>query len=140
MFENRKQFYYLSVRALALLSLCLLCTGASAQTTVTTVADKGVSGCYFAMLCPTADVAIAIPRDADNVPDKSAVSVFSVATDGAKAYFHLLGIQKGRYVVKAGEPVVIKTKEPMVLPLEAASGRSGVMWNDLICPSADTPQ
>ena len=134
-----KQFYYLSVRALALLSLCLLCTGASAQTTVTTVADKGTSGFYFAALCPTADVAITLPRDADNVPDKSAVSVFSVATDGAKAYFHLLGIRKSRYVVKAGQPVVIKTKEPMVLTLEEASGRSGVMWNDLICPSADTP-
>ena len=120
----------LSSRALALVMVCLLSLSTSAQepATVKTVADKGPSGLYFAKLCPTSNVAI----------DKNEATVYSVYSDGNTARFAQGVVQKGKYVIKAGECVIIKTSEEKEVTLEpATSKRSSFEWNDLICPATD---
>jgi hypothetical protein len=117
----------LSSRALSLVVVCLLCIGATAQDVIKTVADKGTSGKYFAILCPKTDVAI----------DKDAADVFSVYTDGATARFAQLRVRRSRYVVKAGECAIIKTQEEKEITLEPTTSVSSIVWTDLISPSTD---
>ena len=120
----------LSSRVLAFVVVCLLSLSASAQepATVKTVADKGPSGLYFAKLCPTSNVAI----------DKNEATVYSVYTDGNTARFAQGAIQNGKYVIKAGDCVIIKTSEEKEVTLEpTTSSRSSILWNNLICPATD---
>ena len=119
----RKCFFALTLTALGMMSL-----NASAQDVVRTVADNGTSGKFFAKLCPTTNVAI----------DKTIADVFSVYTDGATARFAQGVFQNGKYVVKAGECVIIKTSEAKDVPLESTTARrSSFTWNDLITPATD---
>ena len=119
-----KKYYFVST----LVALCLFCAGASAQGVVRTVADKGTSGKFFAKLCPSTTVAI----------DKTEADVFSVYADGGTARFSQGRFQGGKYVIKAGECVIIKTSEAKDVPYESSTARrSSFSWNDLICPSTD---
>ena len=117
------------VGILTLIALCLLSISASAQVMVIkTVADKGRSGMYFAKFCPKTDVAI----------DKHDADVFSVYTDGATARFAQGVFQGGKYVIKAGDCVILKTKEEKEVNVESTIAfRSSFVWNDLICPKTD---
>lgn len=112
-----------------LFALCLLSNSVMAQeNTVRTVADKGTSGKFFAKLCPSTTVAI----------DKTVADVFSVYTDGATARFAQGRFIGGKYVIKAGECVIIKTSEAKDVPYESStSRRSSFTWNDLISPGTD---
>ena len=114
---------------LTLIALCLLSLSASAQDEVVkTVPDKGTSGKFFAKLCPKTNVAI----------DKTEADVYSVYTDGANARFGQGAFRSGKYVIPAGECVVIKTSEEKEVKIEATtSTRSSFIWNDLICPATD---
>ncbi len=125
-----EKIYKLSSRALALVVACLLSLTVSAQEPVTikTVADKGSSGLYFAKICPTTNVAI----------DKDEATVYSVYADANTARFAQGGVIAGKYVIKAGECVIIKTSEEKEVTLEpTTSSRSSILWNDLICPATD---
>ena len=123
-----EKIYNLSSRALALVVLCLLSISATAQDNViTTVADKGTSGKFFAKLWPKTAVAI----------DKDAADVYSVYTDGEKAIYCQLRIRGGKYVVKPGECAIIKTSEAKEITLEPTTSASSIVWTDLICPSAN---
>lgn len=120
----------LSSRALALVVVCLLSLGASAQepATVRTVADKGGSGLYFAKLCPATNVAI----------DKNEATVYGIYTDGDLARYAQGVIRGGKYVILAGECAIIKTYEEKDVTIETTtSTRSSFLWNDLICPAKD---
>lgn len=121
------QIYKFSSKAIALITLYLLCISATAQNVVKTVADKGTSGKYFAILCPKTDVAI----------DKNEADVYSVYTDGAKAFFAQLRIRGGKYVIKKGDCAIIKTQEEKEIKLEPTTAASSIVWTDLICPSTD---
>lgn len=120
----KKCFFALTLSVLSMMSL-----NASAQENVVrTVADKGTSGKFFAKLCPTTDVAI----------DKTEADVFAVYTDGPSARFAQGIFQKSKYVIKAGESVIIKTSEAKDVPYESTTARrSSFAWNDLICPATD---
>jgi hypothetical protein len=97
---------------------------------VTTVAEKNGSGRYFAKLCPTTDVAIN-PEDA---------KVFSFYLSDGIAYFMSLRTQNGKYVVKAGDHVVIYTKEAKEISLESISDMpSSVGYDDVFTLDADKP-
>lgn len=112
---------------LAIMVLCLQCMNALAQDTIVirTVPDKGRSGMYFAKLCPKTNVAI----------DKINADVFTVYTDGATARFGQGIFQGGKYVIPAGECVIIKTpKETDVEVVTTTSKRSSFLWSDMICP------
>ena len=96
---------------------------------VTTVAEKNGSGRYFAKLCPTTDVAIN-PDDA---------KVFSFYLDDIP-YFMSLRTQNGKYVVKAGDHVIIYTKEAKEITLESISDMpSSVGYDDVFTLDADKP-
>lgn len=112
-----------------LFALCLLSNSAMAQeNTVRTVADKGTSGMFFAKLCPSSNVAI----------DKTEADVFSVYTDGANARFSSGRTYGGKYVILAGECVIIKTSEAKDVPYESSTARrSSFIWNDLLSPKTD---
>lgn len=115
---------------LAIMVLCLQCMDALAQDTIVirTVPDKGRSGMYFAKLCPKTNVAI----------DKINADVFTVYTDGATARFGQGIFQGGKYVIPAGECVIIKTpKETDVEVVTTTSKRSSFLWSDMICPKED---
>lgn len=96
---------------------------------VTTVAEKNGSGRYFAKLCPSTDVAIN-PDDA---------KVFSFYLDDIP-YFMSLRTQNGKYVVKAGDHVIIYTKEAKEITLESISDMpSSVGYDDVFTLDADKP-
>ena len=85
---------------------------------------------YLGKLCPDHDVAI----------DKSVGDAFSIYVDLGIPYFNKLRIRGGKYNVKAGESVVIKTTEAYTFDVPAASDiRSSLNSNDIICPAEDTP-
>ena len=96
--------------------------------TVTTVADLGTSGMCLATLCPSSDVAISA-GDAE---------VFSIYVDVSTAIFSQLRTRGGMYVVKSGQPVVIKTAEAKAVALQSSKSPSSVIWNDLVSPVSDT--
>jgi len=114
---------------LTVIALCLLSTSAFAQVgLVKTVPDKGRSGKFFAKLCPETDVAI----------DKLDADVFAVYTDGKDARYAQGVFRSGKYIIKAGECVIIKTsKEKNVEYVPTNDKRVSFPWNDLICPSTD---
>ena len=113
--------------------LVFSCVAVHAQTdavTLTSVADCGGSGMYIATLCPDHDVAI----------DKNVGDAFSIYVDLGIPYFNKLRIRGGKYNVKAGESIVIKTAEASTFEVPAASDiRSSLNSNDIICPAEDTP-
>ena len=87
-----------------------------------------MSGKFFAKLCPETDVAI----------DKHDADVFSVYTDGATARFSQGVFRGDKYIVKAGNCVIIKTSEEKEVKYEATTEkRVSFPWNDLICPATD---
>ena len=115
---------------IAIMVLCLKCMNALAQDTIVvrTVPDKGRSGMYFAKLCPKYNVTI----------DKHLGDVFTVYTDGATARFSQGIFQGGKYVIPAGECVIIKTRqETDVQVVPTTSRRSSFPWSDMICPDED---
>ena len=114
---------------LTMIALCLMSLSASAQNdAVKTVSDKGTSGKFFAKLCPKTNVTI----------DKDEADVYAVYTDGATARFAQGVFQKSKYVIPAGECVIIKTSEEKEVKIEpTTSTRSSFIWNDLICPTTD---
>ena len=114
-------------RALAISAVCLLSISASAQDVVKTVADKGTSGMYFAKVCAKANVAI----------NKDDAMVFSVYTDKAVARFAQLRVRGGKYVLKPGDCVILKTSEAKEITLEPSTAASSVAWSSMICPSED---
>ena len=113
--------------------LCMVAQGAWAQSStnisdVTTVADKGESGMFYATFRPNCDVAI----------DKDQAEVFSIYTDEDEAILMKMRVQGGKFVVKAGDCVVVKTTEAKTIPLENTTvERSSVWINDLFSPSED---
>ena len=123
-----EQIYKFASRTLALIALSLVCISASAQDVVKTMADKGASGKFFAKLCPKTNVAI----------DKDDADVFSVYTDGANARFAQGAFRSNKYIIKAGECVIIKTAEEKEVKIESTSStKTSFVWNDLICPATD---
>lgn len=96
---------------------------------ITTVADRGTSGLYYAKLCPGYDVAI----------DKDDAEVFSIYTDMGKGFFNVLRIRGGKNVIKVGDHVIVKTTEPKTIPLVTSDKQSSVSYDDIICPTEDTP-
>ena len=128
-----KKMILYGLRTWTVLMLVLLCVAVHAQTddvALTTVADSGGSGMYLGKLCPDHDVAI----------DKSVGDAFSIYVDLGIPYFNKLRIRGGKYNVKAGESVVIKTTEAYTFDVPAASDiRSSLNSNDIICPAEDTP-
>ena len=120
--------HYTNILRSAALALTLMFgMEAMAQETVTTVADKGTSGKFFAKLCPTKDVAIS-KDDAD---------VFSIYMDMGIAYFSKLRVRSGMFVIKAGEPVIVKTSEAKTITLGTSDKPSSTFFSDVICLSAD---
>ena len=104
-------------------------TFASENDSITTAIDKGESGMYYATMCPNEDVAI----------DKDSAELFSIYIDMGQPYFMKMRVQSGKYVVKAGDCVIVKTLEPKEIPLEDSSiSRSSVWSNDIVSPSEDT--
>ena len=119
-------------RLAALIAGVLFALSASAQEVVgdvvTTVADEGESGMFLATLCPTEDVAV----------DKDEAELFSIYTDSGDATLMKMRVRDGKYIVKAGDCVIVKTPEAKAVPLEeTSSSRSSVWINDLFCPSED---
>ena len=120
-----KKYYFV----LILTVLCLQCISISAQEgVVKTVPDKGRSGKFFAKLCPEIDVAI----------DKNDADVYSVYTDGATARFAQGVFRGGKYIVKAGKCVIIKTSEAKEVKYVATTEkRVSFPWDDMISPATD---
>lgn len=96
-------------------------------TTISTVPDNGTSGMFLATLCPSKDVAIS----ADDA------EVFSIYVDVNTAIFSQLRTRGGMYVVKAGQPVVIKTTEAKTIELQTSTKALSVIWSDLVSPADD---
>ena len=97
---------------------------------VTTVADKGTSGKFFAKFCPITDVEIN-PEDA---------KVYSVYVDEGTAFFQALIKRNGMYQIEAGDHVIIKTdeaKEVSIMP-NGSLNRS-VTVDDIFTLATDTP-
>ena len=121
----------MKITKVATLLLCMMTYSsvrAAESDFITTVADKGTSGVYYAVLCPEADVAIS----------KDDAEVFSIYMDMGKAYFNVLRIRSGMNVIKAGDHVIVKTTEPKTIPLLQSDKRSSVSYDDIICPDEDT--
>lgn len=120
--------------AMAVVTMLMVSINSSAQSKITTVADKGTSGIYVATLCPTTDIAIE--------EEDEELFVFSVYVDRGtgRAYLLTLVTQDGKYIVKAGDRVIIKTYEPKTIALENTTVKeSGVLRNHAICLKEDTP-
>lgn len=99
--------------------------------TVTTVADKGTSGMYIAKLWPDHDIAI----DSEG----EVVTAFCVYTDGSNVRVLRLRLQGGKYIVKAGDCVIVKTNEARTIPLEETTASMSSVWmSHIICPTEDT--
>ena len=99
------------------------------NSSISTMVDTGTSGLCYAKLCPNEDVAI----------DKDSAELFSIYIDMGQPYFMKMRVQSGKYVVKAGDCVIVKTLEPKEIPLEDSSiSRSSVWSNDIVSPSEDT--
>ena len=112
--------------------LCMVAQGAWAQSStnnseVTTVADKGESGIFYATFCPQKDVAIG----------KDDAEVFSIYTDLGCPYFSKLRVRSGKYVIKAGDPVIVKTTEAKTILLTTSEDVSSIYYSDIVCPNAD---
>lgn len=122
-----QQMNKLTCRVVALVAVCLLCISVSAQDVVKTVADKGTSGKFFAKVCAKANVAI----------NKDDADVYSVYTDKAIARFAQLRVRGGKYILKPGDCVILKTSEAKEITLEPSTSPSSIAWSDLICPSKD---
>ena len=95
--------------------------------TVTTTADLGESGMFYATFCPQKDVAIS-KDDAD---------VFSIYTEAGIPNFLKLRVRSGKFVVKAGEPVVVKTTEAKAITLASSTKPSSTFINNVVCLHAD---
>ena len=133
-FENMKRNPIIRVWTLTVLLLVCLVTGTQAQTigtSIATVADNGTSGMFFATVGPEVDVAV-------NMDDAEA---FSIYVESGKAYFCKLRIRGGRFIVKPGDCVVIKTAEQKTIALEGPDDddKSSVRYTDLICLPEDMP-
>ena len=62
----------------------------------------------------------------------------TVYTDGATARFAQGVFQNNKYVIPAGECVIIKTSEEKEVKIESTtSKRSSFLWSDMICPATD---
>ena len=118
-------------KTFSLMALLAFSTGVWAQDvteTVTTVADQGKSGMYLVTFCPQKDVAIG-KDDAD---------VFSIYMDMGIPYLCKLRVRSGQFVIKAGEPVVVKTfDEAKAVKLWTSDKPSSTFFNDVVCLSAD---
>ena len=98
--------------------------------TIATVSDKGNSDVFFATLCPSDDVAI----------DKDSAELFSIYQDMGIPIFMKMRVQSGKYVIKAGDCVIVKTLEAKTIPLESTTNKKSSVWsNDIICLAEDTP-
>ena len=119
------------IQKLAALMACLLFSLVTAaqdtDETVTTVADKGESGMFLATFCPEKDVAIS----------KDDAEVFSIYMDMNIPNLSKLRVRSGMFVIKAGEPVVVKTTESKTITLGTSKKASSTFSNDVICLSAD---
>ena len=104
--------------------------GNEAATTVTTKADKGTSGKFFAKYHATSKVSIN-PDDA---------KVYSVYVDEGTAFFQALVKRGGVYVLFANDNVIIKTDEEKEVELTPYNGfgASSVLIDDIYCPAAAT--
>lgn len=118
-------------KMLSLLALTLFSSGAMAQgsvvETVTTMADGGESGMYVATFCPKKDVAIG----------KDDAEVFSIYLDSGKPILMKLRVRSGKFIIKAGEAVVVKTTEAKDVILSSTNKSSSIFLTDLVCLSAD---
>ena len=106
--------------------------GDVAATTITTKADAGTSGKFFAKFTATSKVTIN-PDDA---------KVYSVYVDDGIAYFQALAKKSNQYVLFAGDDVIIKTdeeKEVEITPYNGTVAQSSVLIDDIWCLGADTP-
>ena len=104
--------------------------GGAQSDKVTTVADKGTSGKFFAKLCPLSPVAISV-NDA---------KVYSIYVDGGTAYFQSLLQRNGNYNIAAGEHVIIKTDEAKDISLKAmGGGKPSVTVDEIFSFTEDTP-
>ena len=120
------------IQKLAALMSCLLFSlviaAQNTDETVTTVADEGTSGMFLATFCPNKDVAI----------DKDQAELFSIYTDGGGAVLMKMRVQGGKFVVKAGDRVIVKTTEAKTIPLENTTVKRSSVWiNDLFSPSEE---
>ena len=95
--------------------------------TVTTVADQGESGMFLTPFCPQKDVAIS----------KNDAEVFSIYTEAGSPNLLKLRIRNGMFVIKAGEPVIVKTTEAMAVMLYTSNKPSSTFLNDVISLNAD---
>lgn len=105
--------------------------GNEAATTVTTVADKGTSGKFFAKFHATSKVSID-PEDA---------LVYSVYVDEGTAYFQALQKRGGLYVLFPDDNVILKTdeaKEIEITPYNGTASKSSVLESDIICSDEAT--
>ena len=105
--------------------------GNEAATTVTTVADKGTSGKFFAKFHATSKVSID-PEDA---------LVYSVYVDEGTAYFQALQKRGGLYVLFPGDNVILKTdgaKEIEITPYNGTASKSSVLEDYIICSDEAT--
>ena len=105
--------------------------GNEAATTITTKADAGTSGKFFAKYQATSKVSIN--------PDEA--KVYSVYVDEGTAYFQALQKKSGLYILFANDCVIIKTdeaKEVEISPYNGTAGTSSVLVDDIVCPAAKT--
>lgn len=105
--------------------------GNEAATTVTTVADKGTSGKFFAKFHATSKVSID-PEDA---------LVYSVYVDEGTAYFQALQKRGGLYVLFPDDNVILKTdeaKEIEITPYNGTASKSSVLESSIICSDEAT--
>ena len=118
-------------KVVSLLASMVFTLGVAAQEVkgdvVTTVADKGTSGMFIATLCPKKDVAI----------DKNLAETFSIYLEKGFPYLMKMRVQANKFVVKAGDCVIVKTTEAAVIPLEETTKKSSVWYSDIFCPSED---
>lgn len=129
---QHETFNKISMQKLFALIACFIAVlAAEAQETkkdfVITVADNGSSGMFVATFCPQKDVAIS----------KDDAEVFSIYMDMGNPNLSKLRIRNGQFVIKAGEPVVVKTTEAKTVTLGTSDRSSSTFINDAICLSAD---
>ena len=96
--------------------------------TITTVADKGSSGKFFARICPTNDISIEAASD---------VKVYAVYVDEGTAYFRAFRTNGGKYMIAAGDHAIIKTNEAKTIDIEYPGWGNANSDDEIFCVNED---
>ncbi len=122
--ESLSNIAYKTLLGVLLMSFCLSASAQAPGETITTVADKGTSGMYLAKFCPTSDICF------DRQEEMFPYSLYINETTSEGIFSALRARAGGKYIVRAGEHVIVKTKEPVDIIIEEYTGTQKSVYDD----------